>query len=308
VLLETDDPKTANSDDPQALIEEARQLQRQRQTRRNVILTATALLVIVGLGVGRLAQGGGAVQASPPAAGTALPLTTVTYRKIELTKIVPHLPVEKRTIELWSSSAPPHFQRALVSIPGGPRFEVGTALRRDKLLGLLKVAYFYDASTNTIYQAGYLTTAPDPSPHLSVIPAPLGLESSDIPAPAGKQPTPRQFFNGLSRDPTWHIRGPRKYRGRSVYVAAHLASMSHTRQTFYFDAKTYEVVRNEIDTVDLRVVETTVARTTLTATKAYLALASLRAAHPDAHVSLDPSLRIRQLSGEAFYLSGQHDG
>ena len=268
----------------------------------------SALLVIVGLGVGRLAQGGGAVQGSPPTAGTAPPPTTVTYRKIELTKIVPHLPVEKRTIELWSSSAPPHVQRAVVSIQGGRRFEVGTALRRDKLLGLLKVAYFYDASTNTIYQAGYLMTAPDPSPGWFVIPAPLGMGGSVVPAPAGKHPTPRRFFNVLSRDPTWHIRGPHNYRGRSVYVAAHLDPTSHARQTFYFDATTYEPVRNEIDVDDLRVVETTVARTTLTATKVNLALASLRAAHPHAHISLHPPLRIKQLSGEAFYLSGQHDG
>jgi hypothetical protein len=270
------------------------------------VLYAAALLVIVGLGVDKLAEGG-ATQGSPPAAG-ATPPPTVTYEKIELAKIVPHLAVEKRTIELWSSSATPHLQRAVVSIQGSRRFEVGTALRRDKLLGLLKVAYFYDASTDTIYHAGYLTTAPDGSPRLVVIPAPLGLGSSVIPAPAGKQPTPKEFFALISRDPEWHLRGPRAYGGRNVYVAAHLARPSRVRQTIYFDATTDEVVRNEIDTEDLRVVETTVQRTTLPTTNANLSLASLRATHPHAHISVHPPVRIKQLSGDAFYLSGQHDG
>jgi hypothetical protein len=309
VLLLPENRNTATDSDPEALIEEARQLQRQRTRRRNIQLQITAVLVILGVEIGQLVRGGSSAPPTPqqPQPGAAH-VPVVKYEKIVVKKIVPHLPVEVRTVELWSSSASPGIQRAVVTIQGGRRFEVGTAIRRDKLLGLVKVAYFYDAPTDTIYQAGYLRTAPDSSPGFLTIPAPVGTGGeSAIPAPAGKQPT-RRLFNTLRRDPDWRLHGPRTYRGRSVYVLVHQSQTSPVKQTLYFDATTSEVIRNEIAADDVRNVENTVARTTLPATKAILALTSLQAAHPRAHIALHPSLRIRQLSGDAFYLSGAHDG
>jgi hypothetical protein len=307
VLLLTDDPDETRSAEPDALIEEARQLQRTRATRRNIVVLAAASLVILGLGATQLIRGesSAAAQASPSGAAGA---PSVTYEKIVVQQIVPHLPVETRTVELWSSSARPGIQRAIVTLQGGHRFEVGTAVRHDKTLGLVKVAYFYDSSTDTIYRAGYLNTAPDPSPGLFVVTGPVGGDGiAALPVPAGKQPTPAKFFDVITRDPDSRLSGPRNYRGRSVYVVVNRAPGRLSEQTFYFDVNSKELVRNEIDNDGLRNIQSTIVHATLPATKANFALASLQAAHPHARAALQP-LRIKRLSGEAFYVSGGHSG
>ena len=65
MLLEQEDPKTATGPDPEALIEEARQLQRQRARHRNVVVQAAALLVILGFGINHFAAGGNSSGSAP---------------------------------------------------------------------------------------------------------------------------------------------------------------------------------------------------------------------------------------------------
>ena len=277
MLLETDDQKTTTRDDPQALIEEARQRQRQRAQRRNVILSVTALLVIVGLGVGKLTQGGGAVQGSPPTAG-ADQTRTVTYGKIVEQKIVPHVPVETRTIEGWYTQG---TSREVVTISGGRRFEIGHVRVRDKVLGPVQVSYVYDPSTKTIYRTGYILD------------------------PSVRPPTPEQFFRQqVLGAPGAHLAGSRTYEGRLVYVVK--SALPDLTTTTYVDKRTYQVLLGVGVSRYLRTVQRGLAYTTLPATNANLALASLSATHPQARTVLQAPPRINQLYGEAAYFSGTH--
>jgi hypothetical protein len=272
MLLETDHPETTTSDDPQALIEEARQRQRQRARRRDAGLTAVALLVIVGLAVGRLVQGGGATRSSAPSASAAPAQTrTVTFKKIVEEKIVPLLPVETRTSEAWST---PAIGRGFVTLSGGRRIEIGITRVHDKVRGLEQVDYLYDPSTNTIYRTG------------------------TDPVPPGESRTPEQVYRQeILGQPGFHLAGTRTYRGRRVYVVK--AARPNARFMDYVDTRTYQLLLDVGVSTDLRRVERETAYRALPATKATLALASLWAMHPHARTALHAPPRIEQLYEKA---------
>jgi hypothetical protein len=276
LLLEQDDTKTATGPDPEALIEEARQLQRQRTKRRAIVLQAAGLLVILGVGISQLARGGssaGPALAGPAANSARVP--TVTFAKDVVQKFVPHLPIETRTTEAWWSSTTPEIQRAVATIPSGRRLEIGSVYKHDKLAGPEEVGSLYDGATNTIYEVAQL----------------LGP----------KYLTPKQVFKQILTDPHARLEGTRTYEGRSVYVIViRTPNLPITKQTSYVDKRTYEVVAIEIVGNDLRIVSRFHYRT-LPATKANLALTSLQAAHPGARISRNLPPRIRKLAAQAFH-------
>jgi hypothetical protein len=272
--LQTDDLKDTPAADPEALIEEARQRQRQRAQRRNVILSSMALLVIVGLVVGKLAQGGGATQGStPPASPAPAQIRSVTYEKIVEQKIVPHLPTETKTIESWYTQG---SYREVVTVSGGRRLELGSIRIRDKALGRERLDYLYDPSTKIIYRTGYVLI------------------------PAGSPRTPEQFFKqeilGL---PGAHLAGTRTYKGRRISVVK--SSTPYLRTTTYVDKHTYQVLLGVGLSTDLRTVQRGIAYKTLPATKNNLALASLWAMHPHAHTVLQAPPPIKELYREATF-------
>ena len=205
---------------------------------------------------------------------------TVTYDKIVVLKIVPHLPVEKRTVETWSASNDPLTRRQIVTIAGGPRLEIGTGPGHDHTLGSEQVNYLYDASTDTIYRTGWL------------------------PVRAGAMRTPEQEFKDVLSESGVHLAGTRTYQGRTVYVVE-LKTPAETGTT-YVDERTFEPLLNDVRGTDIRTVVRTLAHRTLPATAANLELTSLPAAHPGAHTSQQASPKIRQLYGEAAFLSGAH--
>ena len=214
VLLEQDDPKTATGSDPEALIEEARQLQRQRTRQRTIVLQVVGLLIILGVGINQFARGGSSAGPAPPAAaGGATQKPTVTFEKVVIRRFVPHLPVETTTIEAWS--APDGTtNRQIVRNGGGPRIEIGAAPGSDKVLGALRVDYLYDATTGTIYRAGYML------------------------APSQKKPTREQAFKHVLAQRYVHLSGTTSYRGRKVYILK--LQDEHAHGTVYIDERTYE--------------------------------------------------------------------
>jgi hypothetical protein len=272
VLLVTENP-------PEALIEEARQLQRQRQRRRSIILGAAAALVVLGFGIYQLAQGGNNVGATPPAASGAVPKQppTVTYEKIVIRRFVPHLPVETTTIETWTAPDGTSY-RQVVRNGAAPPIEISTAPGNDKVLGPVKMNYLYDAGR--IYQAGY-----------------------ELP-PLKKPPSPEQQFKHVIAQPYVHLAGTTTYRGRKVYVLQLHDELAHG--TVYVDERTYEPLMQTQTGKYLRLDVRTLAYKTLPATPANVALTSLPAVHPKARIVLHATPRIRELYGEAAFPPGQH--
>jgi hypothetical protein len=267
---------------PEALIEEARRRQQRRARRRTAVVAIAALLVLLGFGVNQLARGGSGAEATPmPPAMVVARSPTVTYEKIVVQKFVPHLPVEKRTIETWSSSTSPATERQIVTIAGGPRLEIGSGTGQDKVLGALEVNFLYDAATKTIYRTGY------------------------YPADrAETKPSLKDIFKRVLASPGARLAGTRLYRGHPVYVI----QLRHrgSRVVTFVDKRTYEPMFSEFVTTDLRTVVRTLAFKTMPATQANLALTSLAATHPGARTVLQASLHIKDLYGQAAFLSGQH--
>jgi hypothetical protein len=298
VLVEQYDPKTATDSDPQALIEEARQLQRKRTRRRMIALQVAGLLVILAFGINHLAQGGngaGPAPTAPPAAAAQVP--TVTYKKAIYQEFVPHLRVQTRIIESWSASNTrlvnqqvvqiaglprlentPLINRQVVKISGGPRLEIGSGPAQGKMLGPEQANYLYDASTHTIYRTGYLL-----------------IPSSQL--------TPEQIFKHVLAEPGVRLAGTRTYLGRSVYVLKQRGPSA--KATSYVDKRTYEPLMNEVTTKHLRSIYRTVVYKTMPATTANLALTSLPTAHPGSKTVLHATPHIRQLYGEAAFPPGQ---
>jgi hypothetical protein len=292
VLLETDDPKTTTRDDPQALIEEARHLQRQRARRRTIVVQAAALLVILGFGINHFARGGNSAGTAPQQPLTdAAQTPNVTYRKIVGQSFVPHLPVETQTVQIWSSSATPDVVRAIVTFAQHrrSRFEFGLVYKHDKVFGVPErelVFYFYDAPTDTIYRIGST---------LGTLP-PL--------------PPPGQIFKQVLTAPFARLEGTRTYGGRSVDVVLiqDPNDPAVTKQTLYLDKRTHEIVRSDIvftgnrpQQSPQRVLDRAQQRT-LPATKANLALTSLQAAHPGARIARVEQPRIKRLNGALPYI------
>lgn len=266
---------------PEVLIEQARQRRRHRHRRRRVILGAAAFLAVLGFGIGQLVRGGSSAGATPPAAAgaTQKPTPTVTYEKVVIRKFVPNLPVETKTIETWSSPDGT-TERQVVTIAGGPRIEIGAAPGDDKVLGPLRVNYLYDATTGTIYRAGYTF------------------------APSGKPPTREQAFKHYLAQPYVHLAGTTSYRGRKVYVLELQDENAHG--TVYVDEHSYAPMMQTETGTDLRIVVRTLAFKTLPATPANLGRTSLSTVHPKARIVLQAPPRIRELYGEAAFPSGQH--
>jgi hypothetical protein len=84
-------------------------------------------------------------------------------------------------------------------------------------------------------------------------------------------------------------------QGQVLLGADHRA----VRTTTYVDKRTYQVLLGVALATGLRTVQRGIAHTTLPATKANLALASLSAMHPHVRTVLQAPPRIKQLYGEA---------
>jgi hypothetical protein len=280
VLLLTDDPNETRSADPNALIEEARQLQRKRAARRNMVVLVAASLVILGLGATQLVQGRSstAAQASPSGAAGA---PTVTYKKIVSQYFGPHLWIKKQTVQVWSSSATPNVVRAIVTFPGHGhgQYEFGLVYKSPEL-----VSYYYDAPTNTIYR--------------------IGSTFGPIPLPP-----PGQALRNALATPGARLERTRTYAGRSIYIV--LIKQPHdpvvTKQTLYLDKRTHEIVRSDLVFTDNRPENTPkrvldqAQQRTLPATKANLALTSLQTAHPGARIARVAPPRIPGRNGASIY-------
>jgi hypothetical protein len=286
VLLETDDLETTTHDDPQALIEEARQVQRQRVRRRAIIVQGPALLVILGFGINHFARGGSSAGTEPRQPLIVAQTPTVTYKKIVSRYFGPHLGVERQTVQVWSSSATPDVARAIVTFPGHGhgRYEFGLVLESDRVFGVELVSYFYNAATNTIYRAGST------------------LRLSQIPPPG-------QTFKQVLATPFARVEGTRTYEGRSVDVVVIQAPHDPviTRQTLYLDKRTHEIVRSDLVFTDNRPGNTPkrvldrAQQRTLPPTKANLALTSVQTAHPGARIARETPSPIPGLNGALPY-------
>lgn len=273
LLVGTDEPQATTS--PELLIEEARQRHRQRAKRRTAVLVGVGVLALLGFGIYQVEHGGGGAQAAKPgaAAVAADPKPTVLYRKIETVKIVPHLPVERRTIEVWSTTNAPLAYRELVKTTGQPALEIGASVSDDPAFGTLQAVYLYQGSNNTIHRTGAYSVPPQPQPQPSM--------------------SPEQAYRRLIAQPGVHPKSSR-LNGRPVYVIRNAG----LRTTFYVDQHTYWPIMTVYRSPYLTVIKRTLARKTLPATQANLKLTTLAKAHPGARVR-PATPRIKALYGLA---------
>jgi hypothetical protein len=304
VLVAKEEPKTTTTspqalieearqlqrDDPQALIEEARQLQRQRARRRTVVIQSAALLVILGFGINQFARGGNSASTAPQQPLTnAAQTPTVTYKKIVSQSFGPHVRIKKQTVQVWSSSATPDVVRAIVTFPGHGhgRYEFGLVYKHDKVYGIPEreiVFYFYDAPTNTIYRIGSTLGTLTPLP------------------------PPIQILNQVLAAPFARLEGTRTYQGRAVDVVVIQDPHSAvSKQTVYLDKRTHEIVRSDVVFTNnsplitpLTVLDRAQQRK-LPATKPNLALTSLQAAHPGARIARAVPPRVQRMNGALPY-------
>jgi hypothetical protein len=295
MLIAGDKPKTTITSDPELLIEEARELQRRRQTRRAAILLSAVILVAVSIGIARLARGGSSVKsADPPAAGAAAGSTpSVIYEKVELVSNVPHRPTGTAVfgtgtvIETWIVSDEPRSWRA--TVPGRPYIEYGETLVHDPLMGPTLVSYVYDRNTKRIYEMG-----------------------SDFPPSTRPAATPAQAYRRLLATPGAHLAGTRTYIGHTVYVVRfswplppNVLAGSRSRPTittiYYIDARSYVPVYHVLSTDGPRgrswIGERALAWKTLPATAANLKLANLATAHPGTTIVPE---RVARVSGSIY--------
>jgi len=263
VLVGTDEPQTTTA--PELLIEEARQRQRQRARRRTAVLVAVGVFAVLGFGIYWVSHGGGADGATPGFAAVAgEPKPSVLYRKIETVKIVPHLPVERRTVEVWTASNAPLGYRELLQTTGQPSLEIGAGASRDPSLGTLQAVYLYQASNNTIYRTG-ATLAPPPPPR------------SQTPI------SPEQIYRRLIASPGARLSGTSTVNGRPVNVIrTHLPDGATL--DLYIDQSTYRTIKFVLRGDSLMIIRRTLAWKTLPATKANLKLTNLTKAHPGARI------------------------
>ncbi len=278
--VETDRPDAAIGE-PEALIEEARQLQRRRARRRTALLVGLAVLVVLGIAAGQLARGGSGVAASQsPAAAAAVSAPTVRHMRLEIVKYnAAGLPPERRIDELWSASSTPAAYRWVVRLPGKPAFELGGALGQDKVLGAEQVYYLYDPASATIYKTG----------------------ANVLPPGSTTPTTPAHFFRTMLTHGA-HITGTTTYRGRAVYVLTIPAGNGANGVTgrFYVEKKTFVPLKSVTSDAAGRTVTTTLSWQDLPATRANVALASLAGRHPHARV-VAATDRIRQQYLEATW-------
>jgi hypothetical protein len=279
MLVGTDEPQTTTS--PELLIEEARQRQRQRARRRTAVLVAVGVFAMLGFGIYRVAQGGGADAATRGAAAVAAaPKPTVLYRKIETVKIVPHLPVERRTVEVWTASNAPLGYRELLKTTGQPSLEIGAAASHDPTLGRLHAAYLYQASTNPLYQTGAeLVPPPPPQPQAS---------------------NPEQAYRRLIAQPGVRLSGTSTVNGHPVYVIRLPArgDIDIRGAVLYIDQRTYLPIMTVFHSTDYTVIKRMLDRKILPATEANLKLTTLTNAHSGARIR-PATPRIKAIYGLA---------
>jgi hypothetical protein len=223
------------------------------------VLAAAA--AVVALGLVPISVG------APPSTPGNPAVPTVIYTKTIVQKFAPRLRVETETLETWSASNSPLVSRTVLTIAGGPRFEMGFGLVHDRVLGRAQAFYLYDPSTQTNW-----------------------LER-DGPVPP---PLEQRFKHFLADSGSPHP-GTRMYLGRSVYIVR--LQTGTNEQTYYIDKRTFEPLMSDVNEgYDLRTVFRTVIYKTLPATKANLALTSLPTAHPRAKTVLFPTQHMRELN------------
>jgi hypothetical protein len=261
VVAERSQIPTTN--DPELLIEEARQRQRRRSRRRATALVVAAILAALGFGISQFARGGSSAanQPTPGAAGID-PRPTVLYRKIETVKLVPNLPPERRTVEVWTASNAPLRYRETLTTTGQRRLEIGAGPGHDKVLGTEQIVYFYQPSNNTIYRTGAYAhgpTAPPTSP--------------------GADRSYRRYVaeHGAART----------LDGRSVYVLTFQRG-PNAKTLAYIDRHTFQLLMTVYTGTDIKLITRTVARKVLPATTANLKLTDLALAHPGARLLAAP--------------------
>ena len=269
---------------PRALIEEARRRQRHRSQRRAILLLAAALLTLIGIRVDRLVQAGESAMPAPRPALVSVPRPRVIYERIETVETVPHIPVLRRTAEIWSLSDDPTTFREVVTIAGGPKVEVGGGKGHDAVLGDEQVTYLYEDSTKTIYVTGF------------------------FPLPAWVSVGSRHWFEDLIGQPDVRLVGTTTIDGREanvIHEQPHLNGWSGNQTLLYIDKRTNVELMSVTTGDDLRIVTRTLVWKTLPATLANRDLTSLARAHRGVRVR-PASPRIRQLYGQAIFPPAMH--
>jgi hypothetical protein len=244
------------------------------------VLVAVGVFALLGFGISRIAHGGGADAATRGAAAVAAaPKPTVLYRKIQTVKIVPHLPVERRTIEVWTASNAPLGYRELVKTTGQPSLEIGAAASHDPTLGRLQAVYLYQASNNTIYQTGaLLPPPPQPQPQTPMSPA--------------------QAYRRLIAQPGVHLDRTRSLNGHPVYVIRLPARGDIREFVIYIDQHTFLTIMTVVRATDITLIKRILARQTLPATEENLKLTTLTNAHSGARIR-PATPRIKAIYGLA---------
>jgi hypothetical protein len=279
MLIATDDPQPATGD-PEALIEEAREHHRLRVRRRATLLVAAALiLAFLGLGIDRLARGGGDTQAQPPAPTASLVSRgAVTYEKVETIKIATGFPTQRRIVQIWSTTDAPTTYRELLETTDHPSLEVGAGPGHG-LIGAEQIVYLYEPSSDTIYLTGAYPATPAPPVRTTISPA--------------------SQFQRFVHGPDTHLLGTRTLDGHTVYVVKTRQGQTEPVQaTLYIDRHTYQPIMTVTTSPDLRIIRRVLASKTLPATPQNLNLTTLAAAHPHARTLPAPA-RIKALYGDA---------
>jgi hypothetical protein len=278
VLVGTDEPQTTTS--PELLIEEARQRQRQRARRRTAVLVAVGAFAVLGFGISRIAHGGGADAATRGAAAVAAaPKPTVLYRKIQTVKIVPHLPVERRTVEVWTASNAPLGYRELLKTTGQPSLEIGAAATDDPDLGRLQAVYLYQAADDTIYRTGAELPPPQPQSQTRTL-------------------SPEQAYRRLIAQPGVQLDRTRSLKGHPVYVIRLPARGDIREFVIYIDQHTFLTIMTVVHATDSTVIKRMLARQTVPATEENLKLTTLTNTHPGARIR-PATPRIKAIYGRA---------
>jgi hypothetical protein len=280
-MLITHEEHATTRADPELLIEEARNLQRRRRTRRLAFVAVAGVLVALMVGIEELVFGGGSPATARPPALVALggSAPKVIYEKIELEVTTPHRPTFRHTYESWIAWTAPLTWR--VRFPGSRSPQFGQAPFHDLIPEL--AAYQYDPRTKAIYRNGAYTLPGEP---LATTPA-LAV---------------RRLLSG----PGDRLLERRTLAGHSVYVVSWtfrppsspgLPPAPAQTSSWYIDADSYVpvmLVRATSRPAAGRVIFRALAWKILPATAANLELASLMKTHAGARIVPE---RVAHLGG-----------
>jgi hypothetical protein len=278
---------TTPNADPELLIEEARQ--RQRDRRRALLRIAMVAVIGLTIGIAQFARGGGGTTRSqPPTTAAAISSRgSVIYEKLELIVSLPDRPTVRTIVRTWVDSDQPTGWRE--TIAGRPSLEYGQQFVSDPLIGRELVTYFYDGQTKRMYQTGAFLGHPSPGAILV------------------------QVFRHYVRLKSVH-RATRIYDGRAVdaftlsdTVLSHQARTHVPVLVLYLDAHTHVPVfysapsGGQVGTPSL--IERALAWKILPATPANLRLASLTTSHPGARVVPEG---LAHIAGSVYNSQPQH--